>query len=281
MSIIFASCLTFSAMLAQAQPGDTIRLEGRCRNVKVERKFTRQVTIDASRAQVAGLQLLGANIAWTGGTLTAFKGDQGIARDGYAVYIEGTNIQLAGATLTGARNGIVVVKSRGIRIDSNRFVRLRNDGINASQTDDLTIERNSFTDPRSNPNTCNGVATDRARRFCKGVWKGGDHAGAVQLRNAVTKARLRYNTVVGAWGGGLSQNDRKGVDAPLRDVVIADNRISAATYTPIQIQANCIGCRVDRNVVRNGRKDWKATIRYGAALHCGNDVEAGPADPRC
>lgn len=274
-------CLSLQEALEVAQGGDTIRLEGDCPGITIRQEYPRRVTIDAENASVAGLQILGSNITWRGGTLTASGGEYGIAREGYAVYVEGRDISIAYVFLTGARNGIVVAKSRNVDIYHNLFARLRNDGINASETTNLTVRFNTFADPRSTPNTCDGVPTDLAMRHCAGVWKGGDHAGALQLRNAVVNARISYNFVIGAWGGGLSQNDLKGVDAPIRNVVIEGNRVFAATYSPIQLQANCIGCRIERNVVRNGRPDWKATIKYGAAIHCGNEVEAGPVDSSC
>ena len=68
---IFATCASLAVVLARADGGETIALQGNCPTITISRSFAQPVTIDAAKARVSGLVLTGANIRWRGGTIWA------------------------------------------------------------------------------------------------------------------------------------------------------------------------------------------------------------------
>lgn len=255
--MIFAACASLAAILATAQGGETIALEGDCGPIEIAQSFPRRVTIAAEHATVKGLALTGRNITWRGGILTATDGMTGTARRGYAVYVSGQDITVSSATITDARMGMVVTNARNVGVYNSRFWRLRSDGLHTSRTVNLSIEGNTFSDFRP-------LATD--------------HPDAIQMRDGVTNARIRGNVVRGD-AQGIAQMDTTG-DLPLALITISGNRVSVAMYHQITL-GDCTGCGIEGNVVRRGHPERKAVIRAGSAVRCGNDVQDEKPDAPC
>lgn len=281
---IFATCASLAAVLASARGGETIALRGNCPTITIARAFARPVTIDAGKAQVSGLVLSGANIRWSGGTLSAPGGLDGKGPAGYAVLIRGgRNIRVERAVVTYAKKGMVIDKARSVTIDRVKFTRLREDGIIASETAGLTVTNSSFSDSMPRPTRCTSpagvVATAVPRRDCTGVWIDGNHPDAVQMRNGVTDVRIAGNIVRGPTQG-ITQMDTTG-DAPLARVVIEDNDIATSNFHQITL-TDCDECIIRRNVVRRERGwDRRAVIRPGKAVRCGNDAQDEARDQAC
>lgn len=281
---IFATCASLAVVLARADGGETIALQGNCPTITISRSFARPVTIDAAKARVSGLVLTGANIRWRGGTIWAPGGMDAKGPAGYAVLIRGARgIHFERAVVTGAKKGMVIDRSRAVTVDRVEFTRLREDGIIASQTAGLTVASSSFADFLPRPSRCTSpagvVATAVARRDCRGVWIDGNHADAVQLRDGVSDARIADNTVRGPTQG-ITQMDTRG-DAPLARVVVENNRIETSAYHQITL-TECADCSIRRNIVRRERGwDKRAVIRPGKARRCGNDTQDEARDQAC
>lgn len=281
---IAATCASLAAVLASAHGGETVALRGTCPTITIARAFVRPVTIDASKARISGLVLSGANIRWSGGTLSAPGGMDGKGPAGYAVLIRGgRNIHVERAVVTLAKKGMVIDQARSVTVDRVEFTGLREDGIIASQTTGLTVTNSSFADSLPRPTRCTSpagvVSTAVPRRDCAGVWIDGNHADAVQMRDGVVDARIANNTVRGPTQG-ITQMDTTG-DAPLKRVIIENNRIETSAYHQITL-TECTDCAIRRNTVRSERGwDKRAVIRPGQALRCGNDTVDEGRDQAC
>lgn len=268
MSLIAVTCATLMAALT---PGANLSLQGDCGPIEIKQS---NVSIEASNASVRGLRLIGNNIRWKGGRISAPKGEDGFATDGYGIYVTGTGNSVFSATITNAKKGMVVADAKRVTVGYNNFDALREDGIIASNTDGLAIYYNRFTRSHPRPTTCtvNGVVTTAlAQRDCKGVWKDGDHADAIQMRDAVVNTTISYNFIV-TQGQGIGQMDTTG-DRPLRRVNINNNVIMTSQYHQITL-AVCKECLISNNMVLHWPGDTrKAIIRPGEAKRCGNIVE--------
>lgn len=272
---IAATCTTIAAMLAHASGGDTITLTGNCGLVEVSKTYAKAVTIDASGAQLRGLRISGQNVLWKGGTIAAPATLDTTGPNGYAVKISGRNIILRGATITAAKKGIVVDGAASVRIERNRFWRLREDGIIASNTKSLTVTYNAFSETMPRPTRCvaaEGVTTyGVAQRQCTGVWTDGDHADAVQMRNGIVGALIANNVIEGPTQG-IAQMDTTG-DMPLSGVVVQSNTITTDGYHRITL-GDCKGCVIRENTVRRTPGTGKkAIIKAGSATRCGNSAQ--------
>ena len=255
--MILATCASLAAVLVSLKAGGSVQLSGSCDRIQIARVFPARVTIDATRAQVRGLALSGQNITWRGGTLSASHGAGGNGPNGYAVRITGRGIVLEDALITGSRMGLVVFEAADITVRNNRFWRVRSDGINASRTTGLRIQKNSFSEFQPRP---------------------GDHADAVQLRDGVVDALIERNSVSGD-AQGIGQMDTKG-DKPLERIVVRGNTIRVTAYHTVTL-GECRDCRIENNDVTRGRSDRKAVIRAGLAKRCGNRTTDERSDGRC
>ena len=280
---IAATCASIAAALASAQGGETIELRGDCPRLVVASEFRQPVTVDATKARVKGLVVTGGGLWWKGGTITAPGGIDGAGPNGYGVKITGRNVTLDGVTVTDAVKGIVLDGADGVTITGSRLWRLRDDGINASQSVNLKILHNVFSETDPFPSVCtqpDGTREERvSRRDCKGKWRDGNHADAVQMRNGVADAELAYNKVYGNTQG-LAQMAGRG-DAPLARVKIHHNFVQTSLSHQITL-GDCTECRIfSNNVVQASNSRYKAVIRAGTAARCGNEVPDERPDGPC
>lgn len=286
--ILAATCATLAAMLATpgvgTQQGDTVQLRDECDKLEIKgRRFPYRVTIDASRAVVKSMIIWDSeNITWRGGIIAAYGGGDGFAYDGYGLYMRGVkNVRITGVTFTDAKKAIVLTESEGVTIESNRFWRVREDGIIATKSRNTRIDGNDFTDSQPNPTTCtlpNGtVLRGIPARDCQGVFDDGNHADAIQVYDGMIDLKIRGNRItgntqgIGQMGGSTS--------APMKRVVVSDNHVAGSQAHQISLYA-CEDCLIARNVVRRGGT-MKAIIRAGTAVRCGNDVQDEKADGGC
>ena len=280
---IAATCASIAAALASAQGGETIELRGDCPRLVVASEFRQPVTVDATKARVKGLVVTGGGLRWKGGTITAPGGIDGAGPNGYGVKITGRDVTLDGVTITDAVKGIVLDGADGVTITGSRLWRLRDDGINANRSVNLKILRNTFSETRPFPSVCIEPDGSRKeggpRRDCKGKWRDGNHADAVQMRNGVTNAELAYNKVYGNTQG-LAQMGGRG-DAALARVTIHHNFVQTSQSHQITL-GDCKECRIFSNkVVQAPDSRRKAVIRAGTATRCGNEVPDERPDGSC
>ena len=276
-----ANCDTLGTVLAKAKGGDTVNLSGECGETTLRNKFPRQVTINAAKAKVKGLRIYGENITWLGGVLLAPEGLDGPGPNGYAVTIRNAqNIRLADALLTDANSGIVMLDSRNVKIEDNRFWRLRADGIIATGSENVGIDRNRFSESLPLPTVCTmsdgSIINGVAKRDCKGKWRDGTHPDWMQLYNGMKNVRVRWNYIVGEAHGVTTF----GNGAPVEDLLVANNYVASSSYHQISTP-NCIRCSITFNKVRRGTQDRKATIKGADAARCGNDVQDERSDGKC
>jgi hypothetical protein len=274
---ILATCLTIAA-IAAGNPAQVVKLKGSCGELVL--RAQRPVTIEAEGSSVSGLRLQG-NIRWRGGTITAPGGLDAKALPGYAVKIEGAGNSLYNARVTGANRGIVVDQAANTIIAGNEFYGLRVDGIIASRSQKLVIDRNKLFDFVPRPSRCvTAAATSHsvAKRDCAGTWTDGSHPDGIQLRNDVTDATISNNILLGDMQG-IAQMDTKG-DSPLERIVVRGNTIRVTDYHTVTL-TQCSDCRIENNDVARGRLDRKAVIRAGLATRCGNKTADEKRDARC
>lgn len=287
LALVAATPATLDRVLQQARPGDTIKLApANYRNIAIRRNYPTAITIDATDANVRGLQISGGGVLWRSGTLQATGGRYGFASLGYAALVTGRNVTFSGVTFTNARKGIVLDRASGISVQDSQFIRLGEDGIIASRVNRLAVQRNRFLQVLPKPTTCiipgGSIINGLTKRDCddrRGVWKDGYHADAVQMRNAVVDAVISDN-VVDAKTQGFTQMDTVG-DRPLERVRIERNTIAADAHH-ITLGRNCRSCSIRDNIVsRNRYSRNRAVIRPGAARRCQNRVQDEDADGRC
>lgn len=272
---IAATCNTIAAMLAFASGGDTITLTGNCGVIEIKRSYSSAVTIDASHATVRGLRITGQNVIWRGGVISAPATMDTSGPNGYAVKISGRNVTMKGATITAAKKGLVIDGAQNVVVDRNKFWRLREDGIIASNTRGMTVTNNAFTESLPLPSRCvaqdGSVTYGVASRNCEGTWADGNHADAVQMRNGIENAVIANNKIRGETQG-IAQMDTPG-DRPLRTVTVRANTIITDGYHRITL-TECLGCVIRDNTVRKiAGSTKKAVILPGKATRCNNSAE--------
>jgi hypothetical protein len=285
--MISATCASIAAVLASAPGGSTIKLSGDCPAVSISRTYTPAITIDASGASVRGLTISGGGVKWRGGTLRAPGGMDRRGPLGYAALIRGgRGVTFEGTTFTDANRGMVLHEADDVAIRGSHFVALREDGIIAASTRNLEITRSDFTDSRPIPTTCTsaaGVERGLRRRDCEakgGQWLDGNHADAIQLRDAIINALIGWNRIDGNTQG-IGQMD--GVnDRPLANVKVIGNHVRVAVPNSITLGA-CNDCSIiDNDVARIGK--GKTIVRFDPAITraCGNiSPDGGGGRERC
>lgn len=287
MALIAATCAGIAAALASAPGGSVIKLSGDCPAVTIVRDYTPAITIDAGTATVRGLAIRGAGVLWRGGTLRAPNGMDARGPSGYGAYVRGARrITFEDATFTDARKGLVIDQSDDVKVRKSRFVALREDGIIASATRNLEVIRSEFTGSLPKPSTCalaGGVENGLRRRDCDargGAWADGNHADAVQLRDAIVGAVIGWNRIEGETQA-IGQMDAP-TDRPLADVQIVGNHIRTTSGHSITL-GHCEGCSIiDNDVARVG--PGKTVLRFKPEMTkaCGNRVaNGGPGRERC
>lgn len=289
---ITATCATIAALVASAQGGTISLPKAKCEAITLKRTAAKVVTINAGGSTIRGLTINGSNIRWRSGTIVSPNGVEGKASAVYGLLIRGSaktpvsNVSVSGVRFGLSRKAVVLDTASNITLSDNRFDGYGEDGIIASQVNGLTVLRNRFVNVIGKPTSCTtagGVIPGLSSRDCVargGTWADGFHSDAIQMRNGVKNAVIRGNLIRGKTQG-ITQMDTTG-DAPLENILVEQNEVWADIHHITLGGTGCIGCRIERNVVRRYAPDsYKAVIRPGPAKRCGNDVQDEKPDGGC
>lgn len=289
---ITATCATIAALVASAQGGTISLPKAKCDAITLKRTAAKVVTINAGGSTIRGLTINGSNIRWRSGTIVSPNGVESKASAVYGLLIRGSaktpvsNVSVSGVRFGLSRKAVVLDTASNVTLSDNRFDGVGEDGIIASQVNGLTVLRNRFVNVIGKPTSCTtagGVIPGLSSRDCVakgGTWADGYHADAIQLRNGVKKAVIRFNYVFGKTQG-ITQMDTTG-DAPLEDILVADNEVWAEIHHVTLGGTGCLNCRIERNKVRRyAPTAYKAVIRPGPAKRCENDVQDEKPDGGC
>jgi hypothetical protein len=234
-----------------------------------------QVLLDATGSTLVGWRFLGSNLRVFGATIRASQGSV-VGPNGYGAYVSGTNIHFDHVRVTFARKGIVGDNATNLSVTDSEFYAVFEDGMILSRIKGLSVLRSTFIATVSQPTKCKlagRVVLALPKRVCvgqDGTWVDGYHADAIQMRNAVTDARLEDNQISGLTQG-ITQMDTAG-DLPLERVSIIGNTIITDAPHKITLGA-CLNCSISGNTVGSpsGSK-WKAQIIAGQAVSSKNTV---------
>lgn len=251
-----------------------IRIEGRT--------FDPPVTIDASRARVAGVSLRGVQgLRWKGGTVVAPEGRHpSHPTQGYAVVAHrSSDLTFEDMRVTEAGRAFVFGRSHGITLRRIDISGVRAEGVNLGISDRALIEDVRCSDFTPNPKT-----RDESGK----VIRDGDHPDCIQAWTAkdsppMTDIVVRRVTARGQMQGIFMGNrGRRGTGAGYSRVLIEDNDIEVTYPNGIYLSA------ATDSVIRNNRvatmpggryQDTTIRIPSGEAVTCGNRIE-GPGAVR-
>ncbi len=264
---------TINAVLAAARPGMTIRLvPGSYPQVILRnRNFDPPITVDASDATLAGVQLIGTSgVRWTGGSIEGLRPNDGGANFGFTAST-GAQITIDGVHISGFRTGIVFDRITGGAVTGNWLARMTSDGIDLAASHNITVTRNACSDFHP---------ADGAHPDCIQAWSRPDYPPTSDL--AIT-----YNSVVGSTQGiDLFNHVVDGVDQGSFDRVVVSNNTVLVTYGDGIGVYSCRGCSVRNNTVNslpNYLNRAQLGIFGGSVEQCGNVVPMVPrqATPPC
>lgn len=285
MSILTATCATLAAVLSSAQPGDTVRLSGRCGDVTLPaRNHATPVTVDASRAVIRSLMVRGtAGWTWKGGTIDSPLPPT-VWRN---VMIDNARrIEISGVTLTGGQTGVLVTRgSEDVMLRDNIATGLQSDGFNVATARRVSIIGNTCRDFRPIPPV---YANGR-------MVKDGSHPDCIMLWSEAGKEPTSDITIVGNKMSGAMQgishfwHPKLGRDKVYR-VKVWDNDVEVSYFHGIYME-NTPGADLRGNRVRtvsgatalgNPAMKVRAWLKADpAGSSCGNYVDGKRVDRRC
>lgn len=290
---MIATCATLAALVLNAPARATISLSNAtCTGIVLKRMAPGVVTIKAGGSTMRGLTIAGSNIRWRSGTIVSPKGVDGKAAEVYGLWVRGNaarparNVRVENVRFGFSRKAAVIDGASDVTIADSRFDGYGEDGIIVSATVGLDVLRNRFVNIVGKATSCTTagrVIPGLSSRDCKarrGAWADGFHTDAIQMRNGVENAVIRGNTIRGKTQG-ITQMDTAG-DAPLKNILVEQNEVWADIHHITLGGEGCISCRIERNKVRRFAPDaYKAVIRSGPALRCGNDVQDEKPNTGC
>jgi len=272
LATLAATPASLPGVIASARPGDVVRLvAGRYPVVTIRNKaFDPPLTIDASDATAAGLQVINASgVRWTGGTLQA---DGGGTTNGYGVFAAASqNISIKGVHFNDFRVGIVYDTVSGGEISNNWFTRMTIDGIDLAASRDIVVARNACSESRP---------SDNAHPDCIQAWS---RPGTPPVSNLT----ITGNSMIGSTQGiSLFNHVRDGVDDGGFDRIAIIGNTVLNTYAIGIAAYDCRGCTVRNNTVASlpdHLNRAQLIVVGGSVIQCGNDVPLVPrqATPPC
>lgn len=275
LAILAANPATLTGVIAAAKPGDTVRLvAGNYPQLMIKnRTFMPALTIDASAATVAGVQVFSSTgVHWTGGTA---MGDATLPiAAGYGFLAsQSKDVTVANVHFSTFRTGIVYDRVTGGAISGNWVARMSGDGIDIAQSRSLSITHNA----------CSEFKND-----------GVTHPDCIQMWSSpanppVADITIDGNTTVGeSQGISLFNHVRDGVDDGGFDrITITNNSVYNNSANGIAVY-DCRGCTVRYNMVTslpNYIDRAQLYVSGGSVDVCGNTVvmvprQAGPVCPK-
>ncbi len=273
LAILAADPSTVNGVLAAAKPGDTVRLvAGNYPQLMLRnRTFAPPLTIDASAATVAGIQVLSSTgVHWTGGTMAGNATLQTATGYGFLAS-QSKDISVASVHFNSFRTGVVFDRVTGGAITGNWLARMSADGIDIALSRSLSITHNA----------CSEFQND-----------GVSHPDCIQMWSRpeappVADITIDGNTTVGeAQGISLFNHIRDGVDDGGFDrISITNNSVFNNSANGIAVY-DCRGCTVRYNMVTslpNYIDRAQLYVSGGSVDVCGNTVVMVPrqAGPVC
>ena len=278
-----ATPATVNAVIADARPGDTIRLApGDYGKLELRKlSWDSPVTILASGANFSAIALRNVQgVTIEGGTVNG-PGGQSFGVHLVAV----SNVTVGGMTVSGAHRGVVVAESRDVRISRMRLDGLISDGINIAYSWRVRVDGNSCSNFRPN----------------KAVWENGvmvrdgDHPDCIQAwsrteSEPVSDLEIVNNRIDGDMQGiGLFNTVRDGVSAGGFDRVLIEGNVirvgfphAIAMYSGRDsiIRNNTVSALPGAVLPSNGQPVRATiTVKWGRDnLVCGNRMETPTAE---
>ncbi len=269
LAVVAANPATVASVIAAAHPGDTVRLvAGQYPLVKIKsRTFDPPLTIDASAATVAGVQVMSSSgIKWTGGILKGAAGDTSATNYGFLASVS-TAITIDGAHITDFKNAIVYDRVAGGQITGNWLARLTADGIDLAAARNIVVARNACSEFTPGP----GAHPD-----CIQAW-------STPAYPPVADITITGNSMVGVLQG-ISLFNSPGAGGFDR-MTVTGNTVLTTLGDGITV-SDCRGCSVRNNSVNslpNYVNRAQLYIAGGSVVQCGNSVPMVPrqATPPC
>ncbi|MBV8970907.1 MAG: right-handed parallel beta-helix repeat-containing protein [Sphingomonadaceae bacterium] len=263
---VAADPLSVNAILASVPAGATVRLvAGSYPIVTIRaRSFDPPITVDASAATVAGVQVISSSgVRWTGGVINGLRPTDGGANVGFGATLS-SQIVVDGVHVSGFRTGIAFDRVTGGAITGNWLAHMTSDGIDLGRSRSVTIARNTCTD---------FTPSDLAHPDCIQAWSRPDAA-------PVSDLVITGNSAVGAMQGiSLFNHVRDGVDDGGFDrISISNNNVLVIYGDGISVYS-CRGCSVRNNSVNslpNYYSRAQLSIIDGSVDQCGNVVAMVP-----
>jgi hypothetical protein len=279
---VAATCATIAGILANPAAPTKIVLTGDCPSIDITRTYSPAITIDASKATVRGLRIVGGGgVIWIGGILRSKDGEGVGGPAGYGALVRSANdVIIDGVRFIDSKKALVVDKTNNFIVRNSRF-EIGEDAVIASAGSNLEFSKNTVVKVTMRQTECQQaekIEYGLPRRVCEalgGVWTDGWHQDAFQFRDGIKGLKITGNVVRNAQQG-IGQMDAKN-DAPVSDVLIDGNDVEVTGFHSITMNV-ASNVRITNNRVRQmtGRR---TIIRPGVgAIVCGNDVQR-PGDP--
>lgn len=268
LAILAATPATLEERLDEIQPGDTIVLRGGFTRITLpKRRFSPPITIDATAASVAGVNLHDVSgVTWRGGEITATFGPAALGPPSYGFAVRNAeDIRIEDARITRANRGVVVIDSSDVVMSALTIFQVSIDGVNVAGSDRVTLEGSTIGPFKPPFMTDNGPI----------------HADGLQSWNGTTGLRIIDNIFRGKMAG-IVDFGRPGETPDNIGTIIEGNRLEIAHTHGISITMTK-GAIVRDNVINSGKSAtrFRGTILrvLPDTLACGNIVEDNPDGP--
>jgi hypothetical protein len=279
---IVATCATIVGILANPPADSKITLTGDCPSISIARNFSPPITIDASKAVVHGLRIVGGGgVIWIGGVLESQDGENIPGSRGYGALVKNAeNVTIDGVRFINTNKALIVDKAANFTVRNSRF-EIGGDAVVANGGSNLEFSKNTVIQVSMKESEClksEKIKYGLPRKACEaqgGGWTDGWHQDAFQFRDGI-KGLTIVGNVVRNTQQGIGQMDARN-DAPVTDVLIDGNDVEITGLHSITMNM-ASNVRISNNRVRQ-MTGKRTVIRPGVgAIVCGNDVQR-PGDP--
>ncbi|WP_448585340.1 hypothetical protein [Thermaurantiacus sp.] len=275
---MLATCLSLAALLASAKPGDTVRMApGQCPGITLSglRFEGAPVTIDFGTASFdGGFQLLRSKgLVLRGGSFRSTRGEPAATMQ--VRFSEA--ITITGGTHSEATRGVVIARSRDIRVLDSRFHGLAADGIILAHVEGFEVRGNTMREFSPTPTRCTRpdgtVETRVARRVCEargGTWVDGHHPDCVQMWGPA-----RDGVIV----GNRCEGQMQGIFGRADGLLVAENDLALGFPNGVHLIGTGILARDNRlKTLPEARYRVRILLVGERTAACGNILD-NPASP--
>lgn len=274
---IIATCATIAGILSNIQAASSVVLIGSCPTITITRSFSSPISVDASKATIRGLRIVGGGgVIWRGGILRSQDGENAVGVKGYGALVKNAHdVTIDGVRFIDSNKSLVVDKSTDFTVRNSRF-EIGGDAVIANGGSNLNFSKNTVVQVSMQQTTCsqsNVILYALSKPECEaknGIWADGWHQDAFQFRDGI-KGLTIVDNVIRNTQQGIGQMDATG-DAPVVDVLIDGNDVEVTGSHSITMGA-ASNVRISHNRVRQ-MTGKRTVIRPGiGAIVCGNDVQ--------